>query len=54
MKPTSTLLRAGGPTPWILGAAPWLVAIAGGVVALIIVGIVSMLFFRRSRRHVIA
>jgi D-sorbitol dehydrogenase (acceptor) len=43
------LLRAGGPPPWILKAAPWLVAIAGGIVALILVGIVSLLFFRRRR-----
>jgi D-sorbitol dehydrogenase (acceptor) len=45
------LLRAGGPPPWILKAAPWLVAIAGGIVALIVVGIVSLLFFRRHRRY---
>jgi hypothetical protein len=45
------LLRAGGPPPWILKAAPWLVAIAGGLVTLIVVGIVSLLFFRRHRRY---
>ncbi len=50
-EPTVALLRAGGPPPWILGAAPWLVAIAGGIVALIVVGLVSLLFFRRSRRY---
>jgi mono/diheme cytochrome c family protein len=46
-----TLLRAGGPPPWILKAAPWLIAIAGGIVALIVVGLVSVLFFRRRRRY---
>jgi mono/diheme cytochrome c family protein len=46
-----TELRAGGPAPWILAAAPWLFAVAGGVVALILVGIISLLF-RRSRRVV--
>jgi len=50
-EPAVALLRAGGPPPWILGAAPWLVAIAGGIVALIIGGILSLLF-RRSRRAV--
>jgi len=43
-------LRAGGPTPWIVPAAPWLVAIAGGAILLVIVGLLSLLFFRR-RRH---
>jgi mono/diheme cytochrome c family protein len=46
-----TLLRAGGPPPWILKAAPWLVAIAGGIVAVILVGLISLLFFRRRRRY---
>lgn len=44
-------LRAGGATPLIVTAAPWLVAIAGGIVALILVGIVSMLLFGGRRRH---
>jgi hypothetical protein len=43
-------LRAGGPAPWIAAAAPWLVAIAGAVVLFIVVGLISLLFFRR-RRH---
>jgi mono/diheme cytochrome c family protein len=40
-------LRAGGPAPWIVAAAPWLVALAGGAVAVIVVGIVTLLVFRR-------
>jgi len=44
------LLRAGGPPPFILKAAPWLVAIAGGIIALIVVGLISLVFFRRHRR----
>jgi mono/diheme cytochrome c family protein len=50
---TVAQLRAGGPAPWILGAAPWLIAIAGALVALILVGILSLLF-RRRRRPVVA
>ncbi|MBN9021183.1 MAG: c-type cytochrome [Rhizobiales bacterium] len=42
-------LRAGGPTPLIVTAAPWLVAIAGGLVVLILVGIGSLILFRRRR-----
>ncbi len=49
-KAAVSALRAGGPTPWIVTAAPWLVAIAGALVLLVIVGVLSLLFFRR-RRH---
>ncbi len=50
---TVTQLRAGGPEPWILKAAPWLFGAAIMVVALILVGILS-LFFRRRRRPLLA
>ncbi len=43
-------LRAGGPPPWILKAAPWL-AIGGVLVSLVLIFlIVWFLLFRRSRR----
>lgn len=50
---TVTELRAGGPKPWIVAAAPWIVAIAGGVVMLIVVGILSLVFFRRRRSAIV-
>ena len=46
---TVTQLRAGGPEPWILKAAPWLFGAAIAVVALILIGILSLLFRRRRR-----
>ena len=45
-----TELRAGGPVPWIVTAAPWLVAIAGAGVVLVLIAIVSFFLLRR-RRH---
>ena len=45
---TVAQLRAGGPEPWILKAAPWLFGAAIAVVALILIGILSLFFRRRQ------
>lgn len=48
-EPTVTLLRAGGPAPWILKAAPWLFAGGIALVVIILVGIIAVTFGRRRR-----
>jgi mono/diheme cytochrome c family protein len=42
-----TLLRAGGPPPWILAAAPWLFAGGIALLVLVLVGIIAVILRRR-------
>jgi mono/diheme cytochrome c family protein len=42
-----TLLRAGGPPPWILAAAPWLFASGIALLVLVMAGIIAVMLRRR-------